>query len=78
MATGITLSDAQAHLANAQAAYDKALAMQEYSVQGALRGGARNVRYADLDALAAEVERWHRWVVRLSRGGSRIRRGVPL
>lgn len=74
----ITLADAQLKLTNAMAAYDAALTQQSYSVSGALRGGARTVVRPELKALGDEVERWRRIVAQLTRGGSRVRRGVAL
>lgn len=74
----ITLADAQTKLQNAMAAYDAALQAQQYSVTGALRGGGRTVVRGDIDKLGAEVERWRRIVAQLTRGGMRVRRGVPL
>lgn len=74
----ISLTQAQTELANAITALNAAMQSQEYTVQGALRGGGRSVKRADLDALQNAVTYWERKVAQLQRGGIRVRRGVAL
>lgn len=78
MPGGITLAQAQTELANATAAYNKALQEQAYAVTGALRGGGRSVTRAELQQLQNAVTYWDTKVAQLTRGGMRVRRGVAL
>ena len=70
---GITLAEAEAHLAEAQAAYSRALGKKAYTV------GSRQMTAQDIDKLLDQVKFWEGKVAELSSGGRgmRIRGGTP-
>lgn len=73
----ITLAQAQAHLAKAQAAYDKALEAQSYSTSSDT--DAFSASRQNISDLLDQVNHWNRQVDRLSggrKGGLRARRAV--
>jgi hypothetical protein len=69
--SGITLTQAEAHLSDALSALTKAREATRYKT-----GGGNEVE-RDLKQLREEVKYWDSMVKRLSRGGLRIRGGTP-
>ena len=68
---GITLAQAEAKLAEALAAEEKALLAESYQSPE----GARATR--NLEAISKRVAYWDKQVQRLSRGGIRMTGGTP-
>ena len=73
---GITLTQAQAELDHWRGIYVKLSDVAAHSVQGG--GGARQITKITPDECLRQIEHWERKVIELSRGGIRVRGGVPL
>lgn len=69
--SGITLAQAESKLTAHMNAIDAVMNGQEYKI------GSRSLTRADLKALQDGVDYWQGWVVKLSRGGIRLRGGAP-
>lgn len=69
---GITLAQAEAKLALWMDAMDKVASSQSYSIAG------RSLSRANLSDIQAQIEFWDKQVKRLSAGGIRVKRGVPI
>ncbi len=73
---GTTLTQAQAELDRWRTTYAKLTDVAAHSVQGG--GGARQITKITPDECLRQIEHWERKVTELSRGGIRVRGGVPL
>jgi len=69
---GITLVQAEAHLAEALAAQTAVLQNQEYRIAN------RTYRRADLKDIQSNIDFWEKKVTKLSRGGLRVVGVTPL
>lgn len=69
---GITLAQAEAHLANWLAADDAVAKGQAHSI------GGRSYTRADAAEITRKIDYWSRWVTRLQggRAGMRVRYGI--